>query len=164
MNMKQADVPDAPQPPLSHPSSAPTQSVGHHPEVSRPPWCGDNPLPSGFMEVSPGSHEFGMFAGPESLFQKQVESTSGLQSVSTVPAPSLQVQPQKAVARPPSLRTFPAGNMTQASGIFVMANQFCWEPQPRSQRKTQGLFSLRKVRNHLNLRATLSLNLGWQPS
>ena len=49
-----------------------------------------------------------MFAGPEALFQKQVESTSGLQSVSTVPAPSLQVRPQKEVARPPSLRTLPA--------------------------------------------------------
>ena len=104
-NQPEAPLPSNPQPPLLIPFSTPTQSVGHHPEVSRPPRRREPPLPSGFMEVSPGSLKLGTFA--ECELWKTVESFSGLQSVHTASVPSLQVPQPKEVARPSSLRTFP---------------------------------------------------------
>ena len=66
-NHEEASVPRSPQPPpLPRPSTS-TQSVGLHPEVSGER---EDTRPSGFMEVSPGSHKRGMFAEVESRFRK----------------------------------------------------------------------------------------------
>ena len=54
LNMKPADVPDAPQPPLSHPFSTPKQSVGHHPEEPEPRRSCQSPGPSGFSLIEIG--------------------------------------------------------------------------------------------------------------